>query len=89
VKEITLVDITLDFSGGKNIKIENQPGLEASTTIKPMSSQIVAVVRAYDVEWSTPCKIRMSKRSPSLDEQRVFIKQDVEKLAEDLRFAQN
>jgi hypothetical protein len=49
VKEITLVDITLDFSGSSNIKLENQADLTASATIKPMTSQIVAVARAYDV----------------------------------------
>jgi len=65
VKEVSLVDITLDFSGSENIKIENQPELEAQALIKPMTSQIVAVVRAYDVNWNTQCRIKMSKKSPS------------------------
>jgi hypothetical protein len=61
-----LVDITLDFTGGKNIKIENNDSLIASAQIKPMSSSTIAVIRAYDVTWSTPCKIKMAKRSPSI-----------------------
>lgn len=64
-----MVDVTLDFTGGENIKIENQDGLVASGSIKPMSSSIIAVVRAYDINWSTPCKIKMSKRSPTIEEQ--------------------
>lgn len=64
-----MVDVTLDFTGGENIKIENQDGLVASGCIKPMSSSIIAVVRAYDINWSTPCKIKMSKRSPTIEEQ--------------------
>jgi hypothetical protein len=74
VKEVSLVDITLDFTGGKNIKIENNEGLAATAQVKPMSSQTIAVVRAYDVTWTTPCKIKMAKRSPSIEEQELFIK---------------
>ncbi len=73
MKEITLVDIALDFSGAENIKIENNDGLVASAVVKPMSSQVIAVIRAYDVTWSTPCKIRLSKRSPTIEEQEAFI----------------
>lgn len=60
--------MTLDFTGGLNIKLENVNGLVATGTVKPMSSSIIAVVRAYDVNWSTPCKIRMSKRAPTIEE---------------------
>ena len=74
MKEVSLVDVTLDFTGGKNIKIENNDGLVATAQIKPMSSSVIAVVRAYDVTWSTPCKIKMAKRSPSIEEQELFIK---------------
>ena len=63
-----MVDITLDFTGGLNIKLENNDSLVATTQIKPMSSQVIAVIRAYDVTWSTPCKIKMAKRSPSIEE---------------------
>ena len=57
MKEVSIVDITLDFTGAENIKIENRDGLVAKTTIEPMTSKIVALVRAYDVQWTTPCKI--------------------------------
>jgi len=68
VKEISLVDITLDFTGGLNIKIENNDSLVATAQIKPMASQVVAVVRAYDITWSTPCRIKLAKRGPTLQE---------------------
>ena len=42
-----------------------------------MSSQVIAVIRAFDVTWSTPCKIKMSKRSPTIKEQEEFIKGDI------------
>lgn len=74
------MDITLDFTGGKNIKIENNDGFVATAQIKPMSSQVIAVIRAYDVTWSTPCKIKMAKRSPSIEEQELFIKDQIEQL---------
>ncbi len=64
-----MVDITLDFTGGENIKIENQEGFVARAIVKPMSSQNIAVIRAYDITWSTPCKIKMSKRSPTIEDQ--------------------
>ena len=73
---MTLVDITLDFTGSENIKIENQPELTASATIKPMSTQVIAVVRAFDVNWNTQVRIKLSKRSPTLDEQEKFIRED-------------
>lgn len=84
MKEVTLVDITLDFNGSENIKIENQPELSASATIKPMSTQVIAVVRAYDVNWNTQVRIKLSKRSPSLDEQEKFIKDDRERLFKEI-----
>lgn len=68
MKDVSLVDITLDFTGGKNIKLENNEGFVATASIKPMSSSIVAVVRAYDVTWSTPCRIKMVKRSPKIED---------------------
>ena len=50
VKEISLVDITLDFTGGVNIKIENNnDSLVANAQIKPMSSATICVIRAYDI----------------------------------------
>ncbi len=73
-----MVNITLDFTGGQNIKLEDSDELVASTVIKPMTSQIVAVIRAYDVTWTTPCKIKLSKRSPAKEEQEGFIKDSVE-----------
>lgn len=82
------MDITLDFTGGENIKLENNEGFVARSIVKPMSSQIIAVIRAYDVTWSTPCKIKMSKRSPTLEEQEQFIKSDVDKLKEDIEQAE-
>ena len=75
-----MVDFTLDFTGSENIKIENQSDLVAQAMIKPMSSHIVAVVRAYDVNWNLQCKIRMSKRSPTMEEQETFIKEDASRL---------
>ena len=85
MKEISLVDIVLDFTGGENIKLENQDGLVAKTTVNPMSSSVIAVIRAYDVTWSTPCKIKMSKRSPTIQDQEQFIKGDVDRLAEEIK----
>jgi hypothetical protein len=58
VKEVSIVDIILDFSDGFNIQIENSPNLMAQATIKPMSSETVAIVRAFDEQWASPCKIK-------------------------------
>jgi hypothetical protein len=58
VREVSTVDITLDFSEGFNIQIENAPDLKITSSIKPMSSDTVAVLRAYDETWANPCKIR-------------------------------
>ena len=49
-----------------------------------MSSHIVAVIRAYDVTWTTPCKIKLSKKSPSQEEQAEFIKESLEELERDV-----
>ena len=82
------MEISLDFTGAENIKLENTQGLVASSTIKPMTSQIVAVIRAYDVNWSVPCKIKISKKSPSLEDQEHFIKEDKNRLDQDISKAQ-
>mmetsp|Transcript_5095 Transcript_5095/g.3745 ORF Transcript_5095/g.3745 Transcript_5095/m.3745 type:complete len:143 (-) Transcript_5095:528-956(-) len=86
-KEVSLIDITLDFTGGVNIKLENQEEFVAKGTVKPMSSAVIAVIRAYDVEWTTPCKIKMSKRSPSIQDQEQFIKADLDRMRDELEEA--
>ncbi len=58
VKEVSIVEIVLDFSEGFNIQLENSNDLRAVAVIKPMSSDTVAVVRAYDETWANPCKIQ-------------------------------
>jgi hypothetical protein len=45
------------------------------------------VIRAYDITWSTPCKIKMSKRSPTIEDQEQFIKGDLDQLKEDIKIA--
>jgi len=74
VKEISIVEITLDFTEGFNIQMENSNDLLATATIQPMQSDTVAVLRAFDETWANPCKVNVVKKSPSLDEQRTFIK---------------
>jgi len=56
VKEVSLVDVTLDFTGSENLRINNEEELVIKAVIEPMTSKIVALVRAYDLTWSNPCK---------------------------------
>ncbi len=37
--------------------MENSADLKATAVIKPMQSDTVAVVRAFDETWANPCKI--------------------------------
>jgi hypothetical protein len=79
VKEFSYVDISLDFSTeSENIALDGSQEegaaevaspkrLKAQAVVKPMTSQIVAVVRAYDKEWSTACRVTLRKRTPSWD----------------------
>jgi len=56
VKEVSLVDVTLDFTGSENLRINNEEELVIKAVLEPMTSKIVALVRAYDLTWSNPCK---------------------------------
>ena len=47
----------LDFSEGFHIQVENSNDMTCSATIKPMSQDTVAVVRAYEDSWANPCKV--------------------------------
>lgn len=51
------MDVTLDFTDGFNIQVENSTDMIASATLRPMSSETIAVVRAYDESWANPAKI--------------------------------
>ena len=68
MKEISIVEITLDFTEGFNIQLENSSDLKATAEIQPMTTDTVAVVRAYDETWANPCRITLSKKSPPLDD---------------------
>ena len=56
MKEVSLVDVTLDFTGSENLRINNEEELVIKAVVEPMTSKIVALVRAYDLTWSNPCK---------------------------------
>lgn len=58
MKEVSIVEVTLDFSDGFNIQLENSSDLKAIAVVKPMSSDTVAVVRAFDETWSTQAKVQ-------------------------------
>eukprot|EP00347_Sterkiella_histriomuscorum_P008050 403346565 len=77
VKEVSIVDVTLDFSEGFHIQVENSNDLKASATIKPMTQETVAVVRAYEDNWGNSCKVLLQKRSPSIADQKNLIKLSV------------
>lgn len=53
-----------------------------------MTTQVIAVVRAYDVNWNTQVRIKMTKLSPALDEQEKFIKDDRNRLEKEMREAE-
>ena len=76
-KEVSTVTVTLDFTDGFNIKLENSPDLKVTSVIGPMSSDTVAVLRAYEESWANPCKAQVEKRSAGLEEQKTFIRQQV------------
>jgi hypothetical protein len=77
------VEATLDFTEAVNVKLEgtmrDEPNI-AFARIKPLRSQTVAVLRAYDVEWTTTCRLKVHKRSPTIGEQKAIIKYELEKL---------
>ena len=50
------MDVTLDFTGSENLRINNEEELIVKTVVEPMTSKIVALVRAYDLTWKNPCK---------------------------------
>eukprot|EP00347_Sterkiella_histriomuscorum_P012410 403368686 len=70
VKEISIIDVTLDFSEGFNIQVENAQDMKIQATVQPMQSDTVAVVRGYDETWANPCRVTITKRSPPIEEQR-------------------
>ena len=55
-------EITLDFAEALNVELDNGTR-EAKATIGAYRSEIVAVLRAFDVEWTTKCKVTVTKRS--------------------------
>ena len=91
MKEFSYVDISLDFSAeSENIALDGSleetaevaspKRLKAQAVVKPMTSQIVAVVRAYDKEWSTACRVTLRKRTPTWDEQRQELEEELCKI---------
>ena len=44
-----------------------------TATVRPYESQMVAIVRAFDTEWSTKCAVKVVKRAPKEETQRKLI----------------
>lgn len=53
------MEVTLDFSSALNIKVLTNP---ESVVIEPFTTRIVAIVRAYDIQWTTQVNVRVVKR---------------------------
>jgi len=47
-----------------------------TATVRPYESQMVAVVRAFDTEWSTKCAVKVVKRAPKEENQLKLIGAD-------------
>lgn len=62
--------------------------MQATAQVRPMSTQVIAVVRAYDVNWNTQVRIKLTKMSPSLEEQERFIRDDKLRLEKELKEAE-
>ena len=54
VKECSVVDVYLDFTeaNAKNLQVVNAPSGLVKDTVQPFTSKLVAIVRAYDTEWT-------------------------------------
>ena len=82
------VEVTLDFTTAMNIGIDSsqeESSIIAKGIVGPMRSGVVALVRAYDVEWNTKCKITVIKRSPdSIDEQKELLKECLRRIEREL-----
>jgi hypothetical protein len=81
--------VTLDFtSEGKNIQVVNSPSGVVTATVMSYESRLVAIVRAYDVEWSTKCSVRIVKRPPSESAQQAIIgEEELARIGEEIRAA--
>mmetsp|Transcript_7254 Transcript_7254/g.5247 ORF Transcript_7254/g.5247 Transcript_7254/m.5247 type:complete len:157 (+) Transcript_7254:15-485(+) len=90
VREINQVTVELDFSSAENIKVMNvdEGEMVSSATINPMTSGLVATVRAYNVTWNTSCKIKMLKQSAPIEMQKELLKDDIAELEEKIAKAQ-
>ena len=53
-----------------------------------MATQVIAVVRAYDVNWNTQVRIKMTKQSPPIEEQERFIRDDRLRLEKEIKEAE-
>jgi len=76
VTDCSLVDLTLDFGLAHNILVVNGVNNVVRETVEPYTSKLVAVVRAYEVEWKAECAIRVVKKAPKEEVQRGLIGQE-------------
>ena len=71
------MDVCLDFTEAnaeaKNIQVVNAPSGVVRDTLQAYQTKLVAIVRAYDTEWTTKCAIRVVKRAPNDKGQRELI----------------
>lgn len=79
VQDVSLVEVKLDFSKAVNLKVEHS-GPIVTAEVGPLKTQVVALVRAFDREWTTECEVSVEKRSPPLEVQRELISAELQKV---------
>ena len=79
VRDLVELEVSLDFTQALNVELEGSSSLIAKALVCPFKSEVVAVLRAYDEDWTTKFAIKVTKRSiPNLEEQRALLGENKE-----------
>ena len=87
IQRLNTLEFTADFTGSKNVTLENSPGLIKTTLIQPFSTQSIATLR-MSKQWTLKSKFRFTIKPAPRPVQEQYIQTENEQIETTLEKAQ-
>jgi len=72
VKSLQILDFTADFTGSENLTLDGSPNLISHTTIQPMSTDTVALLKLQK-NWKLKSRFKFTMRNPPKEVQQKHL----------------
>jgi len=86
VKTLQVLEFTADFTGSENLILEDHEDLVSVTTIQPLTTEVIAVLRLFK-NWKLKSKFKFTMHSPPIETQKKHLQKYFEAIEKEIPIA--